>query len=129
MRMRSALALLLVLAVHAVAQSGKAAVSAKDSPHITFTDVTRRLGINWSHTNGATAEKYLIESMGGGAAFLDYDRDGRLDIFLVNSGCHKFSGEKCVPGRSALYHQNADGTFSDVTAKAGLANIHTYGMG
>src|SRR6266404_5103997 len=127
MRMRSALALLLALATSAAAQSGKTAPASRDIPHINFIDVTRKLGISWSHSNGATPEKYLIEAMGGGAAFLDYDRDGRLDIFMVNSGCHKFSGDKCVPGHSALYHQNSDGTFTDVTVKAGLANINTYG--
>jgi hypothetical protein len=89
--------------------------------------VTRELGIAWKHTNGATEERYLIETMGGGAAFLDYDRDGRLDIFLVNSGCHKFSTQ-CTPASHALYRQNSDGRFTDVTAKAGVAGSG-YGQG
>src|SRR3989442_637629 len=66
--------------------------------------------------------------MGGGGAFLDYNRDGRLDIFLVNSGCHKFS-VKCAPGKNALYRQNADGTFTDVAQQAGVASSGIYGMG
>jgi hypothetical protein len=96
-------------------------------PAISFTDVTRDAGITWKHVNGATADRYLIETMGGGAAFLDYDGDGRLDIFLVNSGCHKFSAN-CTPAGNALYHQNSDGSFTDVTAKAGVATTG-YGQG
>jgi enediyne biosynthesis protein E4 len=97
-------------------------------PTVLFVDVTEKLGIRWTHVNGATPEKYLIETMGGGAAFLDYNRDGRLDIFLVDSGCHKFSSN-CKPSGNALYRQNADGTFTDVTQAAGLAGNPTYGMG
>jgi enediyne biosynthesis protein E4 len=95
---------------------------------VVFIDVTENLGIHWTHVSGATPEKYLIETMGGGAAFLDYNRDGRLDIFLVDSGCHKFS-TNCKPSGNALYRQNADGAFSDVTQAAGLAGNPTYGMG
>ena len=94
---------------------------------ITFSDVTSQLGIHWKHQNGATPQKYLIETVGGGGAFLDYDRDGRLDIFLVNSGCHQAS-VNCVPGGNALYHQNSDGTFTDVTRQAGVGRSG-YGMG
>lgn len=95
---------------------------------VLFTDVTEKMGIHWRHVNGATPEKYLIETMGGGAAFLDYNRDGRLDIFLVNSGCHKVSVNCNSPG-NALYRQNPDGTFTDVTNEAGLAANPTFGMG
>src|SRR6266849_9998992 len=95
---------------------------------VVFTDVTQSVGLHWTHVNGATPEKYLIETMGGGAAFLDYNRDGRLDILLVDSGCHKFSGN-CKPSGNTLYRQNADGVFTDVTQAAGLAGSPTYGMG
>lgn len=95
---------------------------------IVFTDVTQSLGIRWQHVSGATPEKYLIETMGGGGAFLDYDQDGRLDLFLVSSGCHKFSASSCVPGRHALYHQTAAGKFEDVTEAAGI-RLQTYGTG
>src|SRR2546428_2345998 len=97
-------------------------------PPVQFVDITRQAGITWRHVNGATEDKYLIETMGGGGAFLDYNRDGRLDIFLVNSGCHKFS-VKCAPGKNALYRQNADGTFTDVAQQAGVASSGIYGMG
>ncbi len=96
-------------------------------PAIAFTDVTRELGISWKHTNGATENRYLIETMGGGGAFFDYNRDGRLDIFLVNSGCHKFSVQ-CTPASHALYRQDSDGRFTDVTAQAGVAGSG-YGQG
>ncbi len=97
------------------------------APAVAFTDITRQAGITWTHTNGATPEKYLIETMGGGAAFLDYNRDGRLDIYLVNSGCHKLSVQ-CTSSGNALYRQNADGTFTDVTREAGVG-LPGYGMG
>ena len=105
-----------------------AAQAPAKSAGIVFTDVTEALGIHWQHVNGFTAEKYLIETMGGGGAFLDYNRDGRLDIFLVNSGCHKFSGSGCTPGRHALYRQTAEGKFEDVTEAAGI-RTQGYGTG
>jgi len=97
-------------------------------PDFVFTDVTQQVGIHWQHVNGATPEKYLIETMGGGGAFLDYNRDGRLDILLVNSGCHKFSPPNCANPGTALYRQNPDGTFSDMTRQARLTTPG-YGMG
>src|SRR4029079_18467127 len=66
-----------------------------------------------------TAEKYLIETMGGGGAFLDYDRDGLMDIFLVNSGATQYHKQQS-PIRHARSGNNGDGTFTDVTTKAGL---------
>ncbi len=99
-----------------------------DVKEVQFTDVTQQLGITWSHVNGATDEKYLIETMGGGGAFLDYNRDGRLDLFLVQSGCHRFS-VKCTAGHNALYRQNPDGSFTDVAKQAGVADSGIYGMG
>jgi len=86
---------------------------------VQFIDVTRRAGIDWSHENGATPEKYLIETMGGGGAFLDYDKDGWLDIYLVDSGSHLHSRVHSA-AHNALYRNNGDGTFENVTAKAGV---------
>jgi hypothetical protein len=84
-------------------------------------------GITWKHTAGHSAEKYLPETTGAGCAFLDYDNDGWLDIYLVNSGkCDFFTPAQ--PLRNALYHNNRDGTFSDVTEKAGVAG-GGYGQG
>jgi hypothetical protein len=84
-------------------------------------------GITWKHTAGHSVEKYLPETTGAGCAFLDYDNDGWMDIYLVNSGkCDFFTPAQ--PIRNALYRNNRDGTFSDVTEKAGVAG-GGYGQG
>ncbi len=84
-------------------------------------------GITWTHTSGSSPEKYLPESTGAGCAFLDYDNDGWMDIYLVNSGpCDFYTPPH--PLRNALYRNNRDGTFTDVTEKAGVAG-GGYGMG
>jgi hypothetical protein len=83
--------------------------------------------IEWTHTSGKSPEKYLPESTGAGCAFLDYDNDGWMDIYLVNSGpCDFFTPKQ--PLRNALYHNNRDGTFTDVTEKTGVLG-GGYGMG
>src|SRR5215831_8228065 len=84
-------------------------------------------GITWVHDNAMSKEHYLPEALGPGCAFLDYDNDGWMDIYLVNSGpCDFYRPEK--PVRNALYKNNRDGTFTDVTEKAGVAG-GTFGMG
>ncbi len=84
-------------------------------------------GIRWVHDNAASPDHYLPETMGPGCAFLDYDNDGWMDIFLVNSGpCDFYRPKK--PIRNALYRNNRDGTFTDVTEKAGVIGA-TFGMG
>jgi hypothetical protein len=84
-------------------------------------------GIKWVHSSGKSPEKYLPESSGPGCAFLDYDNDGWMDIYLVNSGkCDFFT--PTTPLGNALYKNNRDGTFTDVTAKAGVAG-GGYGQG
>ena len=71
-------------------------------------------GIRWVHDNAASPDHYLPETMGPGVAFLDYDNDGWMDIFLVNSGPSDFY-KPAKPICSALYSNNRDGTFTDVT--------------
>ena len=84
-------------------------------------------GIHWAHVGGHSSNMYLPETIGPGAAFLDYDNDGWMDIYLVNSGpCDFYTPPK--PLRNALYHNNRDGTFTDVTEKAGVPG-NAYGMG
>ena len=84
-------------------------------------------GITWKHTAGHSQQKYLPETTGAGCAFLDYDNDGWMDIYLVNSGkCDFFSPDP--PLRNALYRNNRDGTFTDVTEKAGVG-AGGYGQG
>jgi hypothetical protein len=98
----------------------------RPSGPIEFADVTAQAGVRFKHNNGAFGKKYLPETIGAGAAFLDYDDDGWQDILLVNSTDwpeHKQS--RTTP---ALYHNNRDGTFADVTRQAGLA-VEMYGIG
>jgi hypothetical protein len=84
-------------------------------------------GIAFVHENAMSPERYLPETMGPGVAFLDYDNDGWMDLYIVNSGPCDFFKPK-APLRNALYRNNRDGTFTDVTAKAGVAG-GTFGMG
>jgi hypothetical protein len=101
-------------------------------------DVTRAVKLDFTHANSPTASKYLPETMGGGVALLDYDNDGRLDVFFVNGAkIRDPMPPGAVPDKSdprfwnRLYHQNPDGTFTDVTEKAGLSGLaqNRYGMG
>ncbi len=85
-------------------------------------------GITWVHENAMSPERYLPETMGPGVAFFDYDNDGWMDIFMVNSGRADFYQPK-TPLKNALYKNNRDGTFTDVTDKAGVAGGHEFGMG
>jgi len=95
---------------------------------VTFEEVSPKVsGIAWIHNSAMSPEHYLPETIGGGCGFLDYDNDGWMDIYLVNSGPSDFF----TPGKplkNALYHNNHDGTFTDVTDKAGVAG-GTFGMG
>jgi enediyne biosynthesis protein E4 len=88
---------------------------------------TSSSGIEWTHENAMSPERYLPETMGPGCAFLDYDNDGWMDIYLVNSGPTDF-WKPSKPIRNALYKNNRNGTFTDVTEKAGVAG-GTFGMG
>jgi enediyne biosynthesis protein E4 len=100
-----------------------------------FVDVTQRLGIHFLYQASHTSKKYLPETMGSGVALFDYDNDGSLDIFLVNGATLSDPTPKgTIPKKTGpkdwnrLYHQKADGTFEDVTEKAGLQG-RGYGMG
>jgi len=115
----------------APAPSAEAASDTKPAPSrpsgpIEFVDVTAQAGIHFKHNSGAFGKKYLPETMGSGVCFIDYDNDGWQDIFLVNS----IDWPEHPTGKSypALYHNNHDGTFTDVTKQAGLA-IEAYGQG
>jgi hypothetical protein len=100
--------------------------AAQQPPAVTFTDVTQVAGIKFRHTNGAFGKKYLPETMGSGGAFLDYDGDGWQDVLLVNS--KGWPGQKGGRATSALYRNQKNGTFADVSAAAGL-DVEMYGMG
>ena len=93
-----------------------------------FVDVSAaRSGITWVHDNAMSPGRFLPETCGAGCAFLDYDNDGWMDLYLVNSGPSDFYAPK-TPIRNALYKNNRDGTFTDVTEKAGVPG-GTFGMG
>jgi len=95
-------------------------------PAIRFEDITQAAGIHFVQNNGAFGKKYLPETMGSGVAFIDTDNDGWQDIFFVNAT--DFADHHRKATHPALYHNNHDGTFTDVTAKAGL-NVEMYGLG
>jgi hypothetical protein len=84
-------------------------------------------GLTWVHTNGMSPDRFLPETMGPGVAFVDYDNDGWMDVFLVNSGPADFYTPK-APLKHALYKNNRDGTFTDVTDKSGIVS-NSFGMG
>src|SRR5712671_6799791 len=94
----------------------------------TFRDITANAGIRFVHNNGAFGKKYLPETMGPGAAFIDYDNDGYPDILLVNGEDWPGHARAADASTLKLYHNNHDSTFSDVTQKAGLA-VSMFGMG
>ena len=100
-----------------------------------FVDATQRLGVNFQYQPSHNSKKYLLETMGAGVALFDYDNDGRLDMYLVNGASLSDPTPKgTVPQKTdsrywnRLYHQKPDGTFEDVTEKAGLEGTG-YGMG
>ena len=99
----------------------------RDIPGVGFRDVTQRAGLRFVHNNGAFGKKYLPETLGPGVAFIDYDNDGWPDIFLVNGT--DWPGRASKHSTSKLYHNNHDGTFTDVTHRAGLDSEEIYGMG
>jgi hypothetical protein len=92
-----------------------------------FEDATERSGVDFVHVNGAFGEKLLPETMGSGACLFDWNQDGNLDLFLVNSGALPGSNVGAT-ARSALYQGNGDGTFADVSRSAN-AELARYGMG
>lgn len=95
---------------------------------VIFTDVAGSAGIRFQHDNAASPEKYLIETMGSGCGWIDYDQDGLLDFYLVNGAATRVSSPN-RPLRSALYRNNGDGSFSDITDKAGVGAVGLFGMG
>ena len=86
---------------------------------VTYTDVTRAAGLKFKQDGTATEQKHYLETMGTGVAWLDYDQDGLMDLFFVQSAATDFY-KPPHPLRCALYHNNGDGTLTDVTEKAGL---------
>ena len=93
---------------------------------IAFTDITAQAGITFKHV-ASPEKKYIVESMSGGVAFFDYDNDGDLDVYLVNSLTVDLVKSKGKT-KSDLYRNDGDGKFTEVSAKAGVSDIG-WGMG
>src|SRR5882724_11451506 len=123
---KRSLATILFLAL-AVALLGKTGIGATpEASTIQFRDVTQSAHIHFVHNNGAFGKKFLPETMGPGVAFIDCDGDGWPDIFVVNG--MDWPGHVQKHSTPKLYHNNHDGTFTDVTHKAGL-DVELFGMG
>ena len=120
-------ALRLLATPFAVAPLARATTNVSVTP-VTFVDVARAAGITFRHDNAATPEKYLIETMCAGCGWIDYDQDGLLDLYLVNGAATKLYTPP-NPLRSALYRNNGDGTFTDVTDRAGVGAPDLFGSG
>ena len=96
---------------------------------VVFQDISDSSGLaRWHHTVGTPEKNYIIETIGSGVALLDYDHDGWLDIYLVNGSTFEAEEGKAAAPHAALFHNNHDGTFTDVAAKAGVANDR-WGVG
>ena len=114
------------LVTAAILPNGANGSASRPVSTVHFEDITRSAGIRFVHNNGAFGKKWLPETMGSGVAFIDYDNDGWQDILFVNGA--DFPGHIRKHTTLALYHNNHDGTFSDVTQHAGLA-VEMDGMG
>jgi hypothetical protein len=109
----------------AAPQTGKT----PDAPvTVRYTDIRKAAGINFLQDSTQTDEKYYLETMGTGAGWIDYDQDGLMDLYFVQSAATDIY-KPPHPLHSALYHNNGDGTFTDVTAKAGVGGEGHYGQG
>jgi hypothetical protein len=94
-----------------------------DKGPVVFADVSKSSGLaSWHHVMGTAQKKYILETDGSGVGLIDYDNDGWLDIYLVNGSTYDALSGKRTPPHAALFHNNHDGTFTDVAAKAGVTN-------
>jgi len=94
-----------------------------DKGDVIFEDDTKAAGLSsWQHVMGSKQKKYILETDGSGVGLIDYDNDGWLDIYLVNGSTYDALSGKATPPHAALFHNNHDGTFTDVAAKAGVTN-------
>ena len=115
-------------ALSVAALAASVPVAGRQSPHFHFTDVASAAGLTRPLLSGRPDKDHLLDSAGAGAAFLDYDRDGRLDIYLVNGW--RLDGSRIVEkGTFALYRGMPDGTFRDVTDEAGVGGEGAWGSG
>jgi enediyne biosynthesis protein E4 len=118
-------AIIVLAAACAPARFG--AMSLLDGGPVLFRDVAAESGVTFTHTNGASPSKHIVETMGSGGLLFDYDGDGWLDVFLVDGGS-VVDPRAAAQARSRLFHNRRDGTFDDVTGASKIEH-HAYGMG
>jgi enediyne biosynthesis protein E4 len=123
-----ALALGIGVLLHVTNAIGQTPNAQSTTIAVRYTDIRKSAGITFLQDATATEEKYYLETMGTGVAWLDYDQDGLMDLFFVQSAATDIY-KPPQPLRSALYHNNGDGTFTDVTEKSGLGGAGHYGQG
>src|SRR5215469_6832795 len=100
-----------------------------DQGPIVFKDISQQAGLAaWRNAGGTPAKSYIVESLGGGVALLDYDNDGWIDIYLVNGMTYEAMNSKAPAPHAALFHNNHDGTFTNVAEKTGVTNDR-WGVG
>src|SRR5262245_10473099 len=128
LRMRTIAIIALIAAITFSLTLRSSAQKATARTSVTFEEVPSASSkITWTHDNAHSPDRQLPETVGAGCAFFDYDNDGWMDIYFVNSGPSDFFTPP-APLKNALYRNNRDGTFTDVTDKAGVAG-GKFGMG
>jgi hypothetical protein len=116
-----------VAAAHGNRCDGLSGSALQQRAAVTFTNIASQAGINFKHQNGASPQKFMPETMGGGALIFDYDGDGWPDIFLVNGGSF-VDTRAAAAARHGLYRNNGNGTFTDKSANSGIG-VAGYAMG
>jgi hypothetical protein len=122
------LSFIALVSVDANAQQKAAKVQDNSPVTVHYTDIRKAAGINFVQDSTESDEKYYLETMGTGVAWIDYDQDGLMDLYFVQAGATD-AYKPPHPLHSALYHNNGDGTFTDVTEKAGVGGEGHYGQG
>src|SRR3984885_678237 len=123
-----ALSMVGLTAFHSKAFAGKSPKVKEPPITVRYSDIRQAAGINFLQDSTQTEEKYYLETMGTGVGWIDYDQDGLMDLYFVQTAATE-AYKPAHPLRSALYHNNGDGTFTDVTAKAGVGGEGHYGQG
>src|ERR1700693_2175652 len=123
-----ALSALVAVVVHQKVAAGQTPKAQDSRITVRYTDIRKEAGITFLQDSTQTEEKYYLETMGTGVGWIDYDQDGLMDLFFVQSG-ETDAYKPAHPLRSALYRNNGDGTFTDVTEKAGVGGEGHYGQG
>src|ERR1700689_3887196 len=122
-----ALAVAIGASVHAKLFAAQTATNAEPAIPVRYTDVRESSKITFQQDSTQSDEKYYLETMGTGVAWIDYDQDGLMDLYFVQSAATD-AYKPLTTLRAALYHNNGDGTFTDVTAKAGVGGENHYGQ-